>query len=66
MLSRFSRVRLFASLSMGISRQKYWSGWLFPSPGDLPNPGTDLTFPALADGFFTAEAPGKPPRATVL
>jgi len=51
---------------MGISRQKYWSGQLFPSPGDLPNPGTDLTFPALADGFFTVEAAGKPPRATVL
>ena len=31
----------------------------FPSPGDLPNPGIELAFPALADGFFTTEPPGK-------
>jgi len=30
-----------APLSMGLPRQDYWSGWPFPSPGDLPNPGTD-------------------------
>ena len=30
-----------APLSMGFSRQEYWSGLLFPSPGDLPNPGTE-------------------------
>ena len=30
-----------ASLSMGFSRQKYWSGLAFPSPGDLPNPGIE-------------------------
>ena len=30
-----------ASLSMGFSRQEYWSGFLFPSPGDLPNPGIE-------------------------
>ena len=35
-----------ASLSMGFSRQAYWSGLLFPSLGDLPNPGIELTFPA--------------------
>ena len=37
--------------------------WLFPSPGDLPNPGTELTSPvspALAGGFFTTVLPGKP------
>ena len=46
--SHFSRVQLFvtlrtvahqAALSMGFSRQGYWSGWPCPSPGDLPNPG---------------------------
>ena len=41
---------------MGFSRQEYWGGLLFPSPGNLPNPGIEpgsLTSPALADGFFT-------------
>ena len=51
-----SRVRLFgapwtvayqAPLSMGFSRQEYWSGLPFPSPGDLPNPGIELGSPAL-------------------
>ena len=49
-------VQLFATLceaplSMGFSRQKYWSGLPFPSPGDLPDPGTEpgsVTSPALA------------------
>ena len=36
-----------ASLCMGFSRQEYWSGLLFPSPGDLPNPGIKLGSPAL-------------------
>ena len=41
---------------MGFSEQEYWTGLPFPSPEDLPNPGTEptfLTYPALADGFFT-------------
>jgi len=49
---------------MGFSRQEYWSGWLWPSPGDLLNPGiepTSLTPPALVGGFIsmrvTWEAP---------
>ena len=51
-----SRVRLFAtpwtvayqaSLSMGFSRQEYWSGLPFPSPGDLPDPGIKPRSPAL-------------------
>ena len=33
-------------LSMGFSRQEYWSGWPFPPPGDLPNPGIEPTSPA--------------------
>ena len=45
---------------MGCPRQKYWSGLLFPSPGDLPDPGTKPVSPILAGGFFTAEPPGKP------
>ena len=51
-----------APLSMGFSRQEYWSGLPFTSPGDLPNPGIEpasLVSPALAGGFFT-EPPGKP------
>ena len=49
-----------AALSKGFPRQEYWSGLPFPSPGDLPNPGTELTSPALAGRVFTTEAPGKP------
>ena len=51
-------------LSMEFSRQKYWHGLPFPSPGDLPDPGikpTSLAPPALAGRFFTTEPPGKPP-----
>ena len=54
-----------ASLCMGFPRQEYWRGLLFPSPGDLPDPGIEpvsLASPALADGFFTTEPPGKPQR----
>ena len=51
-----SRVRLFATpwtvayeapQSMGFTRQEYWSGLPFPSPGDLPDPGIEPGFPAL-------------------
>ena len=68
MLSHFSRVCFFATpwtiagqapLSMGFSRQEYWSGLPCPPPGDLPNPGfkpASLTSPALAGGFFTSSA----------
>ena len=42
------------------SRQGYWNGLLFPSPGDLPNPGIEPTSPAPAGKFFTSEPPGKP------
>ena len=46
--------------SVGFSRQEYWSGLPFPSPGHLPNPGIEPRSPALAGGFFTTEPPGKP------
>ena len=36
-----------APLSMGFFRQEYWSGFPFPSPGDLPDPGIEPTSPAL-------------------
>jgi len=44
---------------MGFSRQEYWSGLPFPSPGDLPESGIEPVSPALAGGFFTTELPGK-------
>ena len=40
-----------APLSMGFSRQEYWSGLPFPSPGDLPDPGIEPASPALAGGL---------------
>ena len=41
-----------APLSMGFSRQEYWSGLPFPSPGHLPDPGIEPMFPALAGRLF--------------
>ena len=64
-----SRVQLFvtpwtvayqAPLSMGFSRQEYWSVLPFPSPGDLPDPGIKPRFPALEADALTSEPPGKP------
>ena len=48
------------SPSMGFSRQEYWSGLPFPSPGDLPNPGIEPRSPALWAEALTSEPPGKP------
>ena len=51
-----------APLSMEFSRQDYWSGLLFPPPGDPPYPGIEpapLASPALAGGFFTTSATWK-------
>ena len=62
-----SRVGLFASpwtvayqalRSMGFSRQEYWSGLPFPSPGDLPNPGIEPGSPALQTDALPSEPPG--------
>ena len=64
-----SHVRLFetpwtvdclAPLSLGFSRQEYWSGLPCPPPGNLPDPGIESESPALAGRFFTTEPPGKP------
>ena len=52
-----------APLSMGFPRQKYWSGLSYPPAGNLLDPGiksASSEFSALAGGFFTTEAPGKP------
>ena len=46
-------------LSMGFSRQEYWSGWPFPSPGHLSDPGIKPMSPALAGELTTIELPGK-------
>ena len=64
-----SRVQLFvtlwtvalqAPLSVGFSKQKYWNGLPFPSPGDLPNPGIEPGSPALPADTLSSEPPGKP------
>ena len=49
-----------APLSMGSTRQEYWSGLPFPSPGDLPHPEMDPGFLALEGRFFITEPSGKP------
>ena len=48
-----------APLSMGFSRQKYWSGFPFPSPQDLPNPGIEPRSPTLRADTLPAEPQGK-------
>ena len=72
MLSRFSRLRLHATLwtiahqaplSVRFSRQEYRSGLLCPPPGDFPNPGiksVSLMSPVLAAGSLPLAPPGKP------
>ena len=66
-----SHVRLFATpwtvahqapLSMGFSRQEYWNGLLFPSPGDLLDPGIEPRSPALQADTLTSEPPGQVPK----
>ena len=73
-----SRVQLFATLwtvahqaplSMGFSRQGYWSGLPHPPPGDLPNPGIEpesVMSPALAGGFLNASTTWEAPKSTIL
>ena len=68
-MKSLSRVQLFttpwtvvyqALPSMEFSRQGYWSGLPFPSPGDLPNPGIEPGSPALRVDISLAEPPGNP------
>ena len=49
-----------APQSMGFSRQEYWSALLFPSPGDLPNPGTEPRSSTFQADSFPAELTGTP------
>ena len=49
-----------APLSMEFFGQEYWSGLPSPSPGDLPDPGTELRSPALQADSLPSEPPGKP------
>ena len=67
-MKSLSRVRLFATPwtvayqappSMGFSRQEYWSGLPFPSPGDLSNPGIEPGSPEFQADALTSEPPGK-------
>ena len=54
---------------MGFSRQEYWSGLSFPTPGDIPDPGIEpksLPSPALAGRFFTTAPRGKPPCCSII
>ena len=64
-----SGVRLFATPwtiayqappSTKFSKQEYWSGLPYPSPGDLPNPGIEPGYPTLQAGALPPEPPGKP------
>ena len=68
-----SRVQLFATPwtvayqvppSMGFSRQEYWSGLPFPSPGDLPDPGIEPGSPTLEADALTSEPQGRPSTDT--
>ena len=74
MVQSVSHVQLFANpwtvayqapLSMGFSREEYWSGLPFPSPGDLPNPGIKPGSPTLWADAFPSEPPGKTPKPYV-
>ena len=49
-----------APLSMGFSRQEYWSGLLLPSPGDLSDPGIEPRSPELQADSLLSEPPGTP------
>ena len=55
-----STVDYQAPPSMGLSRQEYWSGLPFPSPGDLPDPGIKPRSPALQADALPSEPPGNP------
>ena len=67
-MKSLSGVRLFETLwteayqappSMGFSRQEYWSGLPFPSPGDLSDPGIEPRSPAYKQTLLLSEPPGK-------
>ena len=55
-----------APLSMGFSRQEYWSGLPFSSPGDLPDPGIEPGSPALQEDSLPTELHGKPYDSLII
>ena len=55
-----------APLSMEFSRQEYWSGYPFPSPRDLSNPGTEPKSPTLQAESLQSEPPGKPYHVLIM
>ena len=57
---------LDSSLSMGLSRQEYWSGLPFLSPGDLPNPGIKPGSSALQADSLPTELQGRPHMCTMV
>ena len=70
-MKSLSHVQLFATPwtvayqappSMGFSKQEYWSGLPFPSPGDLPDPGIEPGSPTLKADTLPSEPPGKSPN----
>ena len=74
-MKSLGRVRLFATswtvahqgpLSMGFSRQEYWSGVPVPSPGDVPSPEIEPGSPVLQADALPSEPPGKPPTIILL
>ena len=74
-MKSFSCVRVFATPwtvayqappSMGFSRQEYWSGVPFPSPGDLPDPGIEPGSPTFQADALTSEPPGKPRGLSIV
>ena len=73
-MSSLSREQLFeapwnvayqASPSMEFSRQEYWSGLSFPSPGDLPDSGIEPGSPALRADALLSKPPGKPRQVEI-
>ena len=74
-MKSLSRVQLFATPwtvayqappSMGFSRQEYWSGLPFPSPGDLPDPGIKPGSPAFQADALPSEPPGNQDKPRYL
>ena len=72
-MKSLSRLQLFSTPwavarqvppSMGYSRQEYWSGLPFPSPGDIPNPGIEPGSPTMRAESLPSEPPEKPKVTT--
>jgi len=60
------QLKMVVLLILGFSRQEYWTRLPFPSPGDLPYPGTELRSPPLQADSLLSDPPGKPILSTAL